>query len=36
MDDAQAAYDAARNAYPDAAVRNELDVLAADSGLVAK
>ena len=36
MDDAQAAYDAARTAYPDAAVRNELDVLAADNGLVAK
>ena len=36
MDDAQAAYDAARKAYPDAAERNELDVLAADNGLVAK
>jgi cytochrome c-type biogenesis protein CcmH len=33
---AQAAYDAARAAYPDAAVRTELDVLAADNGLVAK
>lgn len=36
MEDAQAAYDAARQAYPDAAERNELDVLAADNGLVAK
>lgn len=36
MDDAQAAYDAARKAYPDAAERNELDVLAADNGLVAR
>lgn len=36
MDDAQAAYDAARKAYPDAAERNELDMLAADNGLVAK
>jgi cytochrome c-type biogenesis protein CcmH len=36
MDDAQAAYDAARKAYPSAAERNELDVLAADNGLVAK
>jgi cytochrome c-type biogenesis protein CcmH len=36
MDDAQAAYDAARKAYPDAAERNEIDVLAADNGLVAK
>ena len=35
MDDAQAAYDAARAAYPDAVERNELDVLAADNGLVA-
>lgn len=34
--DAQAAYDLARKAYPDAAVRTELDVLAADNGLVAK
>lgn len=34
--DAQAAYEAARKAYPDASVRTELDVLAADSGLVAK
>lgn len=33
---AQAAYDAARADYPDAAVRTELDVLAADNGLVAK
>jgi cytochrome c-type biogenesis protein CcmH len=33
--EAQAAYDAARAAYPDAAVRTELDVLAADNGLVA-
>ena len=33
MDDAQAAYDAARAAYPDAAERNELDALAADNGL---
>lgn len=32
---AQEAYDAARKAYPDAAVRTELDVLAADNGLVA-
>ena len=36
MDDAQAAYDAARKAHPDAAERNELDVLAADNGLVAR
>ncbi len=36
MDDAQAAYDAARKAYPDAAERSELDVLAADNGLVAR
>jgi cytochrome c-type biogenesis protein CcmH len=34
--DAQVAYDAARKAYPDASVRTELDVLAADNGLVAK
>lgn len=34
--EAQAAYDAARAAYPDAASRTELDVLAADHGLVAK
>ena len=34
--DAQAAYDLARKAYPDAKVRTELDVLAADNGLVAK
>jgi cytochrome c-type biogenesis protein CcmH len=33
--EAQAAYDAARAAYPDAAVRAEIDVLAADNGLVA-
>ena len=32
---AQQAYDAARSAYPDAAGRTELDVLAADNGLVA-
>lgn len=32
---AQQAYDAARKAYPDASVRTELDVLAADNGLVA-
>ncbi len=36
MDDAQLAYDAARKAYPDAAMRNELDVLAGDNGLVAR
>jgi cytochrome c-type biogenesis protein CcmH len=36
MEDAQLAYDAARKAYPDAAERNELDVLAADNGLVAR
>lgn len=35
-EDAQLAYDAARKAYPDAAERNELDVLAADNGLVAR
>ncbi|MDO8358664.1 MAG: c-type cytochrome biogenesis protein CcmI, partial [Devosia sp.] len=35
-DDAQAAYDAARKAYPDAKLRTELDVLAADNGLIAK
>ncbi|MEQ1768869.1 MAG: c-type cytochrome biogenesis protein CcmI [Devosia sp.] len=35
IDDAQAAYDAARAAYPDASVRTELDVLAADNGLIA-
>jgi len=34
-DEAQLAYDAARKAYPDASVRTELDVLAADNGLVA-
>ena len=33
--DAQAAYDQARAAYPEAAERTELDVLAADNGLVA-
>jgi cytochrome c-type biogenesis protein CcmH len=33
---AQLAYDAARKAYPDSKVRTELDVLAADNGLVAK
>jgi cytochrome c-type biogenesis protein CcmH len=32
---AQLAYDKARAAYPDASVRTELDVLAADNGLVA-
>lgn len=32
---AQKAYDAARAAYPDASVRTELDILAADNGLVA-
>ncbi len=32
--DAQADYDLARKAYPDAKVRTELDVLAADNGLV--
>ena len=36
MSDAQADYDLARKAYPDAKVRTELDVLAADNGLVAK
>lgn len=36
MDAAQLAYDAARKAYPDAKLRTELDVLAADNGLVAK
>jgi cytochrome c-type biogenesis protein CcmH len=34
--DAQAAYTAARRAYPDAATRTGLDVLAADNGLVAQ
>lgn len=34
-EEAQKAYDAARAAYPDARVRTELDVLAADNGLVA-
>jgi cytochrome c-type biogenesis protein CcmH len=33
---AQADYDLARKAYPDPKVRTELDVLAADNGLVAK
>jgi cytochrome c-type biogenesis protein CcmH len=33
---AQSAYEAARAAYPDPAVRTELDVLAADNGLVAR
>jgi cytochrome c-type biogenesis protein CcmH len=36
MEDAQLAYDAARKAHPDAAQRTELDVLAADNGLVAR
>jgi cytochrome c-type biogenesis protein CcmH len=36
MDVAQADYDLARKAYPDAKVRTELDVLAADNGLSAK
>jgi cytochrome c-type biogenesis protein CcmH len=36
MADAQAAFDAARRAYPDPKVRTELDVLAADNGLVQK
>jgi cytochrome c-type biogenesis protein CcmH len=36
MDDAQSAYDLARKAHPDAAERSELDVLAADNGLVAR
>ena len=36
MDEAQTDYDLARKAYPDAKVRTELDVLAADNGLVAK
>jgi cytochrome c-type biogenesis protein CcmH len=35
VDEAQSAYDKARAAYPDAAQRTELDVLAADNGLVA-
>jgi cytochrome c-type biogenesis protein CcmH len=34
--EAQTAYDKARAAYPDKAARTELDVLAADNGLVAK
>ncbi|MEO7221283.1 MAG: c-type cytochrome biogenesis protein CcmI [Devosia sp.] len=36
MEDAQLAYDGARKAHPDAAERSELDVLAADNGLVAR
>jgi cytochrome c-type biogenesis protein CcmH len=36
VEEAQAAYDAARKAYPDALMRVDLDVLAADNGLVAK
>lgn len=36
VDEAQKAYEAARAAYPDPAQRTELDVLAADNGLVAK
>ena len=36
MDAAQADYDLARKAYPDTQARSELDVLAADSGLVVK
>lgn len=35
-EEAQTAYDAARAAYPDPAVRTELDVLAADNGLIAQ
>lgn len=35
-DEAQSAYDAARAAFPEAAARTELDVLAADNGLIAK
>jgi cytochrome c-type biogenesis protein CcmH len=34
--EAQVAYEAAHKAYPDPSVRTELDVLAADNGLVAK
>ena len=34
MQDAQSDYDLARKAYPDKSVRTELDVLAADNGLV--
>lgn len=34
MGEAQAAYDAARKAYPDKSLRTELDVLAADNGLI--
>ncbi|MDP1731513.1 MAG: c-type cytochrome biogenesis protein CcmI [Devosia sp.] len=34
IETAQADYDAARRAYPDAAMRAELDVLAADNGLL--
>ncbi|MEO6396784.1 MAG: c-type cytochrome biogenesis protein CcmI [Devosia sp.] len=36
IEDAQQAYDRARKAYPDALMRADLDVLAADSGLVAR
>jgi cytochrome c-type biogenesis protein CcmH len=36
MDEAQQAYDAARKAFPSADERTELDVLAADNGLVAR
>ena len=35
-DEAQSAYEAARVAYPDASARTELDILAADNGLVAQ
>jgi cytochrome c-type biogenesis protein CcmH len=35
-DAAQSAYDAARGAYPDPAARTELDILAADNGLIAQ
>jgi cytochrome c-type biogenesis protein CcmH len=34
--EAQAAYDAARQAYPDSTARTELDILAADNGLIAQ
>jgi cytochrome c-type biogenesis protein CcmH len=36
LSEAQRAYDRARAAYPDPAARTELDVLAADNGLVAR
>jgi cytochrome c-type biogenesis protein CcmH len=36
MEEAQLAYDAARRAFPSADERTELDVLAADNGLVAR